>query len=472
MKISLKAKAILMIMVVGLLIGIASVVVFDRGISNLTTSEYESRSIDISYAMAAVLDANEVKILRDTILSIYNAEDKIVLSDQWGTPEFDEYISHYSEIENMSEFTSLREQLRKVQDVIDVDCLYIIWADWDAERYVYLVDAAYEYACPPGCVDPLYVDDVSEWRKLSEGCMPNITHTEEYGYLMTTAMPIKLSGEIVGYAAVDLSMNEIVARKNSILLTSVLVFGVVTIIASIIGIIAVDRTIVRPINKLSEVAKTYNAKELQFSRINIHTGDEIESLANSMKSMEEDIRDYYKNLTLAKSDLETAKEHVEVYRREANVDFLTNLQNKRAYELTVEKLDDNPNPYALVMIDFNDLKEINDKYGHEKGDIAIKSLANLICDIFKDSQVFRFGGDEFVVILTDDNIKECEKYISVFRGEVEKSSKNNDIQPWERVSAACGYAIYDGNTDEDVANVFKRADEDMYKQKVKMKGSR
>ena len=155
MKLSLKAKAFLMIILVGILIAVAAIIVYDRGISTLVTNEYEDRSQEITQAMAQILDREKVQILRDNILEIYKAQDKIVLSDDWGTTEFEEYLSKYSSIEETEEFIYLRNQLRSVQDVLDVECLYVVWLDLPNKRYVYLVDGAYEDACPPGCVDPL-----------------------------------------------------------------------------------------------------------------------------------------------------------------------------------------------------------------------------------------------------------------------------------------------------------------------------
>lgn len=470
MKLPLKVKATLLIVIVGVMIGISAVILYDKGITDLTTEDYEARSLDIAEAMAVIVDPEQVKALRDAILEIYHAEDEIILSDQWGTPEFDAYISDYSEIENSEEFLSLREQLRRVQDVIDVDCLYITWFDIPEERYIYLVDAAYEDACPPGCVDPLFIE--ADLLNIEEGSPPLVTHTPEYGYLVTVGMPIRTAdGELVGHAGVDLSMNEIVSHKQHLRLVSVLVFGIVTALACMIGFVAVDRTIVRPINKLSETAQKYTSDELKFSEIDIHTGDEIEALADSMKRMERDIKEYYDNLLATRNDLETAREHVEVLNREASIDSLTGLRNKRAYDLAVADLERVKRPYAIVMIDLNDLKGINDRYGHEKGDIAIRNLAGLICNVFKHSPVFRIGGDEFVVILTNEDLESREGLIGRFRDEVRRSAGNGSLQPWERTSAACGCAVYDAQTDRDAASVFKRADEDMYEHKAKMKNA-
>jgi diguanylate cyclase (GGDEF)-like protein len=188
--------------------------------------------------------------------------------------------------------------------------------------------------------------------------------------------------------------------------------------------------------------------------------------------MEQDIKDYYDNLMETRNDLETAKEHAEVYKREANIDPLTGLSNKRAYEIAITDLECEGCPFAILMIDLNDLKVINDRYGHDKGDITLKNLAGLIDKVFDGCPVYRFGGDEFVVILRDESLVSCARLVKRFRDNVEKISANEGLQPWEKPSAACGYAVYDANKDDSVNSVFKRADEDMYEHKVAMKKAR
>jgi diguanylate cyclase (GGDEF)-like protein len=264
-------------------------------------------------------------------------------------------------------------------------------------------------------------------------------------------------------------MNEIATQKQHLRIMSAIVFTIITIIACLLGIWAVERRIIKPINKLSNTANEYSANDLKFSKLDIHTGDEIETLANSIKRMEQETKEYYENLIATRNDLQTARKNAENYKREANIDSLTKLRNKRAYDLTIADLENSSEPYAIAMIDLNDLKGINDKYGHDKGDTAIKNLSKLICKIFKHSPVFRIGGDEFVVVLTNGDLDAREGLIGHFRDEVRKSTKNTDLQPWERISAACGYAVYDERIDRNALSVFKRADEDMYEHKIKMK---
>ena len=100
MKVSLKAKVIFLIVSVAILIGVSAIIVYDRGISSLVIKDYESRSVEITRTMAEILDADRVRVLRDNVISIYREMKNVVLSNEWGSPEFDEYVSHYSEIEN------------------------------------------------------------------------------------------------------------------------------------------------------------------------------------------------------------------------------------------------------------------------------------------------------------------------------------------------------------------------------------
>ena len=120
----------------------------------------------------------------------------------------------------------------------------------------------------------------------------------------------------------------------------------------------------------------------------------------------------------------------------------------------------------------NLLKHVNDTYGHEKGDLAIIALCHLTCTTFDHSPVFRVGGDEFVVILKDSDYENSEKLVNSFIAKIDKLAENEELKPWEKISAAIGYSLFDKNTDTNCDDVFRRADENMYKHKKKMKAVR
>ena len=156
-----------------------------------------------------------------------------------------------------------------------------------------------------------------------------------------------------------------------------------------------------------------------------------------------------------------------------NRDPMTLVKNRVAYEnhrleLNEKLMAGELKETAFVMFDVNDLKRMNDNYGHEKGDEYIKNSCDLICSTYTHSPIFRIGGDEFMAVLTGRDFKNRDKLLSKFREKV-KEMAGSDKAPEERVSIASGMAVYDPKTDDHVDKVLKRADEEMYINKRLMK---
>ena len=179
-------------------------------------------------------------------------------------------------------------------------------------------------------------------------------------------------------------------------------------------------------------------------------------------------------LNFTMNELLSSQQHADAMSRLATLDTLTGIRNKTAFDsqtkLLKEALAQGETNFGFVMVDLNNLKVVNDNYGHEKGDIAIKLLCHIICDVFTHSPVFRVGGDEFVVLLKDDDYENVEQLVKRFKDRVLASSTNLRANPWERVSAAIGYALYDERLDVGTESVLSRADKEMYVCKRSMKG--
>ena len=153
----------------------------------------------------------------------------------------------------------------------------------------------------------------------------------------------------------------------------------------------------------------------------------------------------------------------------ANIDALTGVKNRHAYLDAEEQLDrriaeHSCPPFAIVIMDVNDLKKVNDTNGHQAGDRYLRDACNAICDVFKNSPVFRVGGDEFAVIAQGEDFENID-------GLVEKVGEYNAGAIAEgTVVIACGMARF-GDGDDCVAPVFERADRIMYENKSALKGN-
>ena len=153
-------------------------------------------------------------------------------------------------------------------------------------------------------------------------------------------------------------------------------------------------------------------------------------------------------------------------RDEANRDELTGVRNRHAYLEYVVQLEQqirqgDVTNYAIIVFDINGLKLINDTLGHQAGDRYITEACSIICNIFKRSPVFRIGGDEFVVIAKGDDYVKLDYLLD----QVEYVNQQNALHGG--IVIAAGKATAD--RDEDVKDVFKRADTDMYRNKKKLK---
>lgn len=156
-------------------------------------------------------------------------------------------------------------------------------------------------------------------------------------------------------------------------------------------------------------------------------------------------------------------------------DILTQVKNRVAYEKYISRFEDdlagnNLSDFAVIMFDVNNLKQINDKYGHEMGDTYLKNCCKMICDSFKHSPIFRVGGDEFVAILQDTDYKERNSLIEKMRAKMESLSQTK-LQPWDIISIAGGLAEYNKGSNESIKDVIKRADMLMYENKKQMKAA-
>ena len=155
------------------------------------------------------------------------------------------------------------------------------------------------------------------------------------------------------------------------------------------------------------------------------------------------------------------------YETLAHTDLLTGALNRNAYEGRLRELAaEHTAPYGAVLFDLNDLKHINDSYGHEKGDEAIRRCYELILTAFGDeSGVYRIGGDEFVFIATQPT--DLAAAAAAFDGLVARAQAERDYP----FAVALGYAAFDPALDDSLQNTVKRSDEMMYRDKKRKKAA-
>lgn len=135
----------------------------------------------------------------------------------------------------------------------------------------------------------------------------------------------------------------------------------------------------------------------------------------------------------------------------ANHDQLTGCRNRKALEWVYTHEINDKTPLGVLMCDLNGLKKVNDLQGHDAGDQFIARTAQILKGIYGEENVYRMGGDEFVALVMNTTIKECEEKYQLAKLQL-------------GTTASLGTA-YKETMDVDFDNVLKIADIEMYKQK-------
>lgn len=154
---------------------------------------------------------------------------------------------------------------------------------------------------------------------------------------------------------------------------------------------------------------------------------------------------------------------------EVYIDKQTGLPNKAKCIELIEQKGFVTEPTSVFMFDLNNLKYVNDNFGHESGDKLIESFARLICEsISKEYFVGRYGGDEFIAVITGEAAKNPKKIIQLVQDRV---TLYNGAAPDIPISYAVGYATNVEKTECTMRMLLAEADKYMYINKNKTKES-
>lgn len=148
--------------------------------------------------------------------------------------------------------------------------------------------------------------------------------------------------------------------------------------------------------------------------------------------------------------------------RKALTDAVTGLYNRNYWEQIISDVTLHPRTqnFSLILIDVDNLKEINDTYGHTAGDKVIEIVGQAIkkC-IRKEDAGLRYGGDEFIILLFNQDKKAAYRVIERIRREINKLAAGQGMN----IQISAGAAYYDCL--QNMGDIIKMADRDLYKEK-------
>lgn len=144
-------------------------------------------------------------------------------------------------------------------------------------------------------------------------------------------------------------------------------------------------------------------------------------------------------------------------------DGLTGVHNRRYFQKQMKQMKKlKKDKLSVIIADINNLKHINDSFGHQKGDQYIKTAAKILnSELRKNDIIARIGGDEFAILLPETNYENCQKIIKRFKDKI----KNQDHQYFS-IAFGCVSA---SNQFKNMEQIINQADKKMYHSKEKMK---
>ena len=389
-----------------------------RNSTQALREQIESRMLDVANTAAAMLDGDDLRTLR--------AEDT-------DTPEYR---------------TALKT-LSRFEESIDLAYIYCVRAQDDGS-FIFTIDPDPE--SPGAFGEHILYTDALYGASLGTPGVDREAYVDQWGRFYSAYSPVFDSqGQVAGIVAVDFTADWFDNQISKQIGTTLIISTTSVLIAALIIFLVVARyrrRFKRLLQEMNVVSKgietlvqevTPGAHSVAWQEETVHGGDEMEQLGNRIDLLQEKL-----------------SERIALVRSQTYVDGLTGLGNRAAYEEHVhriqEKMHEGSASFVIAIFDLNSLKEINDRYGHNKGDDVIRAAAAKLCSVFHDGKQYRIGGDEFVVIL-EGCFEDPLPRLEIMRTEQ------------DGFSISGGLAVYDRENDPDYRMVFNRADKEMYNDK-------
>ena len=401
---------------------------------NTLKTQIRERMLDVSESAADLMNGDELERLQ--------AEDK-------GTEPYERALN----------------TLKVFQDNVKLSYIYGI-RDMGDGTFTFTIDPTVED--PGEFGEPIQYTDALYKASKGEAAVDVTPYEDKWGRFYSAYSPVFDSkGDVAGIIAVDFAA-EWYEREMTRYMAIVLIVCIVSLLAGALIVFIVTgniresfRELNAEMNRLTddmaelahELSRASGKPDRIHEQLNIknESGDTIDEIGDMLHYVREEMREYI------------ADAHTLAYR-----DAHTGVGNKTAYlEKTRDlnrKIDDFSADFSLAVFDINGLKQANDNYGHEYGDELISNAAKALSAVFGEDKVFRFGGDEFIVIEEGFSMEDMEERFAELDKKIEEMNadrKENDM-PLSISKGAARYREEDGS----FKNLFRRADEAMYKDKA------
>lgn len=397
-------------------------------------------------------------MMDDRLLDISNTAAAMINGDDLATiqTEADTQTEKYQEMYN---------SLRVFQENIDLSNVYCV-RQVEEKKFIFIIDpdepeSAAEFGEEIIYTPALYA--ASQGKATAD----KKAYSDEWGRTYSSFSPIFSGNKVVGIIGVDIDASYFDGQLTKLIIADVVICTASLAIGVIIVVLLTTRqrkNITTIFNQLNYLAADVKSLSDELSNVTHHQSPVVKYKKYG------DIRaESIESLSRRISELQEAlKDQIAFVHERAFIDVLTGAYNTAAFaqqrEIVNSEIINGNADFALLIFDLNNLKQINDTYGHENGDEILMKTVKVISAVVT-GPIYRIGGDEFVVILENPYGPTINLLFKEIDLKIEAA--NMDLVDKPELSIAKGYAIFDKNIDHSFKEVFKRADEKMYLDKAK-----
>lgn len=364
-------------------------------------------------------------------------------------------------------FTEIERRLLVFQDSVDIEFIYAV-KQLDKDTFVFTVD--------PDPVDPgAFGEEIIVTPALVSAAagVPTVDNSpaaDRWGNFYSAYSPVFDSkGDVAGIVGIDFDAGWFDSQVQKYTLSITIVSALTVAVGAIVMALITNRVRKRfrelddellglsgNVDQLMDAMASYSGFEAPESKRpsadqEEQSADELAALAGKIRTMQSEMSMY-----------------LEYLHEQAYTDALTKAGNSTAYHEIVAELEGKiakgTAAFCVAVFDINSLKELNDTYGHEYGDLYIQAAARVLIAVYGAEHVYRIGGDEFAVI--NEDVREDAARLKLADVTATVAAFNADERPCAAVLAISqGASEFAPGEDKAYADVFARADHEMYANK-------
>lgn len=216
-------------------------------------------------------------------------------------------------------------------------------------------------------------------------------------------------------------------------------------------------------------ANVLNEAKTQMQDQDVDMGVLVSKLAEATQKSMKQTQDFQGNINKAQKEIESLKAELQKSRRESHIDQLTQLYNRRAFDVQLGQLAGNATTAKnlfLVIMDVDHFKLFNDTYGHLLGDLVLKGMGKILSGESEANMIAcRYGGEEFALILPNTDKETAYQQAEKIRKKIQclhlKDKRTG--QNVSNISASFGVTRFVSG--EEIADFIARADKALYQAK-------